>query len=397
MNVSYYSFNETNLSVGTYTIFANIEPYIYNSSNNVSLRKPLCYQESANVSNQTGIDGVCGLEYNGSYVSNIDNRNIYINYSKPDYALNTSIWRVKYSSNTSLSPVTTGLVNDLSIPESCWYANPNILELRLYSSRSGYSDVSSYCFDGNDWLQLEFHRRNGVLTCNNPSSFEIIFDGNWDTGVCGGWALSCSWNDNNDCTLANLYEEAMMWDVADIPCNNFSSDMIHILNPLNNSVYYDKDWFVGEIFVNTSGQNCYNSYNINYGLLGYANTSVYNLTLMNGTYYSFNFTNISYGSYTFFAEISFPYPEDTFNTFFSVNVALQESPIPPTDDEVVGKLNNALSNMIIILIIIGIILSLATGFLFHSNIIDDGLLVQVILFSLLGITLIILVLSFSML
>ena len=131
----------------------------------------LCYQETANASSAG--DGICGLSYTGSYgVSGNwggDQAKLYdgnwatsamasapfnagtvlINYTKPAGALSTSMWRVATSSG-----VPPDFYNEfnLSIPASCWNANPTTLML------FGYSDVHDPpanatwgCFNGTDF------------------------------------------------------------------------------------------------------------------------------------------------------------------------------------------------------------------------------------------------------
>jgi len=153
-----------------------------------------CYQESANVSNQTGIDGDCGLNYSGSYESNgvypgglnpgwVDEENIYdgnwgtwgragyrpgelnITYSIPSNALNSSLWRVKGGS----------LDNNLTIPNQCWGYGNNVIKLYLESDLVD-DLVDFYCYNSSESLIL----------INASTVF---------TGV--------------------IYEEAMWWDISE--------------------------------------------------------------------------------------------------------------------------------------------------------------------------------------
>lgn len=123
----------------------------------------ICYQESANVSTacgglNTGNYSVVGdwtspenvtdgnwntLGHGGS--SGINNF-IYINYTKPSYALNSSLWQVKDEQ---------GFVN-LTINSSCWEYSLTNLQLSVQSYK-GYLAQSGFFFDcnnGTDWVEM---------------------------------------------------------------------------------------------------------------------------------------------------------------------------------------------------------------------------------------------------
>ena len=122
-----------------------------------------CYQESANISNQKGTDGNCGQVYNGSYLFTgpwnspellIDGNwntdgwgaaggsSLYINYTKPLGALNTSLWQLK---ELAVSSDATYFTN-LSI-SSCFNYYNNTLALRWDSYYQSGGD-SVYCYNG---------------------------------------------------------------------------------------------------------------------------------------------------------------------------------------------------------------------------------------------------------
>ena len=154
----------------------------------------LCYQESANTTNQTGIDGYCGLDYSGNYEFEVDggtwhnpsnsiNGNwsdnsgniggsftsvfLYINYTKPENALNLSLWRIKDSN---------GEVN-LTIPSSCFNFNNDIIALRYEGIN--FPDADSFA----------------VWSCFNSS-----------------------WNElRNVEGFGQIYEEAMYWNITEAP------------------------------------------------------------------------------------------------------------------------------------------------------------------------------------
>ena len=145
--------------------------FIYNFIASNKIDSGFCYQESANESNQTGIDGDCSLNYTGKYSwtnltggcwltpENTNDGNwstsgagaftpcegphfFYINYTKPLNALSSSLWQVKAVST---------FTNE-SILDSCWDYNPTKLLLRIGSPFSGTSAGSS-CYSGS-WIQI---------------------------------------------------------------------------------------------------------------------------------------------------------------------------------------------------------------------------------------------------
>lgn len=130
----------------------------------------MCYQESANTTNQKGTDGNCGLNYSGLYVSSgswtnlgmvYDGDwgtygyggtttlvNLTINYTKPLNALSSSLWNIK-----------TGMtVNNLSINSSCWNYSPTKLVLMVQSKHKSTMPASYQsfwkCYNGTSWLDI---------------------------------------------------------------------------------------------------------------------------------------------------------------------------------------------------------------------------------------------------
>jgi len=127
-----------------------------------------CYQESANTTNQTGIDGGCSLNYSGSYKTDgfpqppsgypdntydgdygtwwapdYDMGNLYVNYTKPFGALNSSLWRVKAGNDAPVD-------RNISI-DSCWDYYSNKLSLRIEGAGDS---VLAFCYDGS-WNLLD--------------------------------------------------------------------------------------------------------------------------------------------------------------------------------------------------------------------------------------------------
>ena len=126
-----------------------------------------CYQESFNVTNQSGTDGNCGLNYSGSYKitggwlysgglnvidgnwSSYDTHNasddgfIYVNYSIPVSAYNTSLWQVRDG---------LGFVNT-TIEKTCWDYGKSINKT-VFSIRNTGLNVYFYCYNGSVWKTL---------------------------------------------------------------------------------------------------------------------------------------------------------------------------------------------------------------------------------------------------
>jgi hypothetical protein len=131
------------------------------SENLTFVEEITCYQESANISNQTGIDGDCGLNYDGAYfITNIgdkwnDPENIvdgdwdtgadatigtqyaYMNYTKPLKSISLSLWRFKLEDGTQ----------DMQLLNSCWNYDDEKIILRLKSTAFGLGETSE-CFNG---------------------------------------------------------------------------------------------------------------------------------------------------------------------------------------------------------------------------------------------------------
>jgi hypothetical protein len=180
------------------------------------------YQESANVTNQTGIDGGYNLIYTGAYqaVAGTDAFDysypayLYINYTKPLYATFGSIWRVKMGS-------VNNPIKNLLIPESCWGAYSNKVVFRQYSGT--YSPTTGVdCYNGTSWYPLyNFSSNDGILSINvkTEHNYQNAIDGNWSTYAVGFNVLNNPAyfiNQTQDVNINEnlnslLWEEAMMW------------------------------------------------------------------------------------------------------------------------------------------------------------------------------------------
>ena len=197
--------------------------YIWNSTGS-QLYHNWCYQESANTSNQTGIDGNCGLNYSGSYSNNTDVNNIthtswwydgnwntltasgsafYVNYSKPVGVSSIgNIWQ--YKDGTARYNVT--------IPSSCMSFDNNILMLE-----HDYSTTPSHgagCWNGTTWILMGVQSNNGYMYeeamwwnigtsisgTSNQTSWNYTFSSPgtylWNVNTCDQ-AGNCAFNSTN--------------------------------------------------------------------------------------------------------------------------------------------------------------------------------------------------------
>lgn len=125
----------------------------------------ICYQESANTSNQGATDDSCGQIYTGNYSwSGIwssperaydgnwtrDNwadpmgggsHYLYINYTKPVAAIG-GIWEVGYSDG----------VTNITIPDACWNYSSTVVALRISQISTNVNNET--CFTGAGWPTL---------------------------------------------------------------------------------------------------------------------------------------------------------------------------------------------------------------------------------------------------
>ncbi|MFA5132768.1 MAG: LamG domain-containing protein [Candidatus Paceibacterota bacterium] len=207
-NTSEYRFykNISGLSYGVYmhSAWANDTAGNYNSTGTRKLTCDLdvelifsewCYQESATVFNQSGMDGSCGLRYNGSYslptlyhpINIVDGNDstsatgsyLYVNYTKPDNSVNTSLWRVKAVFEESAE------IRNLSIPYPCWNYSEVTLNLRAYAC-------------GFDWYSCSSEDDDSVgFSCWNGSSWQNIY------------------NHSNVSVQYSMYEEGMWWNISE--------------------------------------------------------------------------------------------------------------------------------------------------------------------------------------
>lgn len=171
-----------------------------------------CYQESANTTNQTGIDGDCGLNYSGSYYVINDGTSdgyFYINYTKPN--TNGSIIGVEWlSKHGNLSEYNSTISN------SCLNYDSNKLILRFYSNDSfPYYYSYGQCFNGswNNITQIVsiFNNSGGLI---NFLDIDNLYDGNFSSYSAYDSGSKKWFNLTSDSREGRrIYEEALYWEI----------------------------------------------------------------------------------------------------------------------------------------------------------------------------------------
>jgi len=127
----------------------------------------LCYQETANVSTvcgglDTGVYSWVGTGWKSE--SNMTDGDfnsgtgtipesgqsyLYINYTIPNNALNSSLWKLK----------NLGIEGNYSIPSTCWDYGDSKLVYRINAGHgdSPASTIAMDCFNTTDWIEIDSH------------------------------------------------------------------------------------------------------------------------------------------------------------------------------------------------------------------------------------------------
>ena len=221
----------------------------YNFVGNTNL---YCYQESANESDQTGIDGSCGLDYSGNYSFDgepFTNPNNAIDGNWDTFAKGDSVfigeWSTLYVNYTKPTGAISGLfqiapcddlgVNktlNITVPSICFNANSSILSFRLVLN--------------------SFSAGSGTYQCWNSSNWQQIGEGGEQDG--------------------NIQEEAMWWNIRNITYNysgNYSTT-----NP--NYLFNDGDY---STYTLNNNHQCYQG-------LSNVSTACGGVALSTGAYYN---------------------------------------------------------------------------------------------------------------
>jgi len=160
-----------------------------------------CYQETANISTACG-----GLD-TGKYWYTTDtttNYN-YINYSKPSFASNNSLWHVKYSR-------TANVTVNYTIPSSCWEQSTLTMYFYLSGTSGSASNMQFGCKNATGLVAIEGPFSSTTITRTTTGSQSELYDGNWDNAIS---YYSNVWY-RNAVTAGGgvphgVFEEAMYW------------------------------------------------------------------------------------------------------------------------------------------------------------------------------------------
>lgn len=282
---------------GNQNITRNISIYLYSNVTsaylNISqINGGQCYQESANVTNQTGIDGDCGLNYSGSYSDNTiyqknysdgnwssyaqmaDAEVYYVNYSKP-IASTSAMWEFR----TDRWVFSNFYLENLTIPYECFNASTDHIGLSITSFfPSTWSGVDFQCFNGTQYINLTSSLSRSSMGDGNAITEEGIY-----------WNISYP---TNPYIFLGNYK---VW--------NFTGEFNQKNNKTDNLVYY-----LNTLLNNTCsggtiiGNNCLINMTLHsdtIGILKYSDiqiiyNSIPNITLVSPSDNSVNGANISF-------------------------------------------------------------------------------------------------------
>jgi len=170
-----------------------------------------CFQESANVSTS------CGGLSTGNY--SISSYYLYINYSKPINALNSSLWVIKLGNDTEN--------RSMNLPIDCWDYSSSKLLLRVFSSGGGIGSIpvnaSGECYNGTNW-KIVTNTSSYIIGANcgggfmYPETYIEIYDGDystysWYNDFINIWTNRLDDINHYNCRFSRIYEESMIWNI----------------------------------------------------------------------------------------------------------------------------------------------------------------------------------------
>jgi len=249
----------------------------------------ICYQEFAN---QTPVDCLCGVSGDGTY--DVQDKYIYVNYSKPVGALSNSKWIVKYG--LELNGTWDPIERNVTIPSLCWNAFTDKLSLRMYSLMDASHTLESHgeCYNGTDWERItpiSYTYMSSPYPLYIANSSSNAFDGNWSTHSIFKISAINNWYDYGVSSLVEKgywWEEAMLWDISVktvevkhfsrivqdanlTPILNAIEDVNNTVNIIINNTVTIIDGITREWYVNTGNPfNC-TFYDTGGGICGYGN------------------------------------------------------------------------------------------------------------------------------
>jgi hypothetical protein len=236
----------------------------------------LCYQESANVSNQSGTDNCVGLNYGGRYTFSNQSGIITFTYKLPNYILDTVIWQIKWLEGTGSDeePYVMKLFN-ITVPSQCIMNNQ--INFSMYQNYDPKINQAN-CRNATAYQNLmNYDPGTGAAKGDSINALPLlIMDGNWNTGniFVGYWypwyaydyrvgifEEGIFWNASSIIENITLYDEqtgAKLTQVADVTFTNLNIVNITTYS-INESAVKNISLGNYTVYINSSGTKNYDS------------------------------------------------------------------------------------------------------------------------------------------
>lgn len=167
------------------------------------------YSNTSGVLEYSNISIISGTATNDGY--------IYMNYTKPDNAISTSLWHVKHGGTAG-----SGTLYDynVSIPTNCWNADSDNLILRIWSYGTNNNIFKSrpHCYNGTSWEDLGSESLGAAYNQGNSGQIANTYDGNWSS--IAQWRNDSGTYNWTDCTGVEscpganaIWEEGIYWQM----------------------------------------------------------------------------------------------------------------------------------------------------------------------------------------
>lgn len=170
-----------------------------------------CYQESANTTNQTGIDGNCGLNYNGVY-ANDSSTYLYVNYTVPSGVITPSLLEVAAFGQADIG----NWYNRTNLTLSLLCMANNKAQIRISPVGHACSNsINIFCYNQTGWQTLLSHSEGRCGTYVFGAMTNQWYDGNWGThaGYSSDARNTVGWG---VLEKVGFYEEAVWWNMTGV-------------------------------------------------------------------------------------------------------------------------------------------------------------------------------------
>ena len=140
-----------------------------------------CFQETANNAN-IGEASLCGAKSSGTYNIEVGfaDRALLMNYTKPDGAMNNSLWQIKHG------PGGSPTLANYTFPKTCWdaYSDKLVLKAIVYKNCGACSNLDMQCWDSSTWVNIVSTSGGEDGTSQGEDTIGIYgYDGNYGTGI----------------------------------------------------------------------------------------------------------------------------------------------------------------------------------------------------------------------